>query len=85
VPLLVRGSYNVLSYTHKGFRFTPVGLTVGEPIEPPRKPRYRGEDYAALMEAWRRAIVRLRREDDARGGPTAGRSPRIHEETAADV
>ena len=84
VPVLIRGTYDILSYTHPGFRFRPIGLTYGAPIFPPVKDGYSNEDYAAMVGAWRREITRLRREDDDSRGPTAGRSPRIPEGAALD-
>lgn len=80
VPLLVRGTYDIMSYAHPGFRFRAVGLTFGEPIPPPAKREFNQDDYAALMTEWGATIIRLRREDDASGSRTAGRSPRIPEE-----
>ncbi len=77
VPVLVRGTYEILSYAHPGFRFRPVGLTFGEPIEPPKKQAFESTDYSGVMASWRNAIVRMRKEDDALAGPTAGKSPRV--------
>lgn len=80
VPVLVRGTFDILSYAHPGFRLRPVGLTFSEPIEPPLKAHYAAADYKEIMSRWQRAIVRLRLEDDASGSRTAGRSPRIPED-----
>ncbi len=80
VPVLVRGTYEILSYAHPGFRFKPVGLTFGEPIFPPVKEKYENSDYANLMNLWQRTLIRLRLEDDASGSKTAGKSPRIAKE-----
>lgn len=77
VPVLMRGTYDLLSYANPGFRFRPVGLTVGRAIDPPVKEKYDNADYAQLMARWQEAIVRMRREDDASLSATAGRSPRI--------
>jgi long-chain acyl-CoA synthetase len=79
VPVLVRGTYEILSYAHPGFRFRPVGLTFGPAILPPVKEKYENADYAALMNTWQQTLIRLRLEDDASGSRTAGKSPRIKE------
>jgi long-chain acyl-CoA synthetase len=79
VPALIRGSYDIMSYTHPGFRLRPVGVTFGAPITPPGNARNGHGDYISAMAEWRRAIAALRAEDDCGGGPTAGRSPRICE------
>lgn len=83
VPVLIRGTYDILSYAHPGFRLRPVGVTFGEPIRPPPGTGFTQADYAALMSAWQRAIVCLRDADDAAPSRTAGRSPRIRAERAA--
>jgi long-chain acyl-CoA synthetase len=80
VPVLVRGTYDLLSYAHSGFRFRPVGLTFGTPIAPPAKDRFENADYLELMARWKEQIVQMRQEDDASGSPTAGKSPRIEKE-----
>jgi 1-acyl-sn-glycerol-3-phosphate acyltransferase len=77
VPVLVRGTYDLLSYAHPGFRFVPVGLSFGKAITPPKKERYANADYLELMNRWKAEIVRLRNEDDASQSRTAGKSPRI--------
>jgi long-chain acyl-CoA synthetase len=85
VPVLIRGTYEILSYTHPGFRFRPIGLTIARPIEPPPKGdkvRFDNSDYAAVMADWEQVLRRLRLEDDASGSRTAGRSPRIKESPA---
>lgn len=85
VPVLVRGTYDVLSYTHPGFRFCPVGLTFGPAIDPPAASatgNFTSEQYASVMAAWERAMAELRAQDDASGSRTAGRSPRIRENPA---
>jgi long-chain acyl-CoA synthetase len=80
IPVLVRGTYEILSYAHPGFRFRPIGLTFGESIRPPVKEKYENSDYAGLMSVWQQTLVRLRLEDDASGSRTAGKSPRISKE-----
>jgi len=77
VPCLIRGSFDTLSYANPRFRLVPLGLTFGAPIRPPQRPSFEAQDYADMAEAWRRAIVEMRRQDDAAGGPTAGRSPTV--------
>ena len=77
VPVLVRGTFDMFSYAHPGFHVHPVGLTFGAPLAPPAKSVFDNADYLALMSAWQEAVVRLRRADDALGGATAGRSPRV--------
>ena len=77
VPVLLRGTHDTLSYAHPRLRRTPLGLTVGRPVQPPARARHGNEDYAAMMRAWQDEIARLRREDDAAQTPTAGRSPRV--------
>ena len=79
VPVLVRGTFETLSFAHRRLRFVPVGLTFGPPIKPPRKERYDNEDYEGFMQEWVEAIAELRRADDASGSRTAGGSPRISE------
>ncbi len=77
VPVLIRGTYEILSYAHPGFRFRPVGLTFAPPISPASKAAYDNQDYAELMKKWFTAVSQMRNQDDAAGGPTAGKSPRI--------
>ncbi|HRU07083.1 MAG TPA: 1-acyl-sn-glycerol-3-phosphate acyltransferase, partial [Candidatus Brocadiia bacterium] len=77
VPCLIRGSFDTLSYAHPRFRLVPLGLTFGAPIHPRRRQEFTSQDYASMTQAWTQAIIELRRQDDASGSPTAGRSPRV--------
>ncbi|MFC2173731.1 lysophospholipid acyltransferase family protein, partial [Acidobacteriota bacterium] len=84
VPVLLRGTFSVMSYTHPAFRFRPIGITVGRPIVPERKESDESGDYSDRLQQWHRAVSRLRAEDDASDSRTAGLSPRIRKERSAD-
>jgi long-chain acyl-CoA synthetase len=75
VPVLIRGSFQTLSFAHPRLRIVPLGLTFAPPIPPPPSPS--PKDYTTITQSWLHSIILLRLQDDQSLSPTAGLSPRI--------
>lgn len=71
VPIYVHGSEWSLSHRHPPFRFIPIVVHVGAPIDPADHPSGR-EAIASMTEEWMRRMEALRHEARAEG--TGGRS-----------
>lgn len=77
VPVLIRGSFQTLSFAHPRLRIVPLGLSVAPPIPPPDSPSPTPKVYADVTHAWLQAVIQLRHDDDQAHSRTAGLSPRI--------
>jgi 1-acyl-sn-glycerol-3-phosphate acyltransferase len=64
VPILIEGSEKTLSPPHPAFRRCRVRLTVGDPIAPPSGRDFTIDDYQAMADRWREAVLRMQAQQD---------------------
>jgi 1-acyl-sn-glycerol-3-phosphate acyltransferase len=59
VPILIEGSEKTLAPPHPDFQLCRLRVTIGDPIAPPPGREFTAEDYQAVVDRWREAVLRM--------------------------